>query len=618
MRLVKRPGKSRTAPFSLKLLGRAIGGITILFVSLSLAEVAACGQLRSGGLYRVLASPPRTGNHSLIDLTADPDVPGDMFACGYRYSEARNAMIGFLYRSQDDGRSWSEALNDDSSDWVSEESCAAGGGGRVFFMAESALMIHGKVPAEVPLQQRGQIHLYFSGDSGRSWTLIHKEGWLDHTAMAVDWTHGPRRGRMYLFGQASGHNQFGYYNQMQVITSDGDRISPPVSVPQPSDFIYRAGYAAAARVLPNGDALAIFLTKRGSIRDAASSEDADTHIEIFAVRDGGHSMLGTADLGSIQPCLGAMPSLDVNQSTGAVFAVWGTMERDRCELRISSSQDEGRTWAPAKKVIDDGYVPEIAVSDAGVISLFWLSDANSHCWSFVSSSDGGVSFAPALSISRCIETSAIANLSQSARDASPEVHKAATGAGWQLEPGAIGFSVIAARDGLIPDRTGLIADNNGSFHCVWPEATDENGALWSGTILDGTETWVAKSQDAIDVSDQVALQFRNAVFDPGTGIYAVDVTITNLGKQALGGHMSLHLENAYSRFFQNVTPIGSDDESNRTAAFWAVWPAKQDNLLAPDATSSPRRLSFLLKNKSCDSAAFGDLLAVRLSLSLIR
>src|SRR6266849_622101 len=563
---------------------------------------------------RVRVSPPLVGNHSLIDLSIDPDAGGDVFACGYRFSASENAMIGFVYRSQDGGRSWREVVKDNSSAWVSEESCASGAGGRVFFMAESAFLEHGRVPVGVPLQERGDIHLYASSDGGRSWTMMSKRGWLDHTAMAIDWSNGPRRGRMYLFGQASSQRESGSFNQLQLVASDGKTLPDPVSLLMPKGFRYLAAYASAARVLPNGDVLAVFLTNRSSPSNTDSSGlGFTTHAEVFASRDGGQSLQAVAEFGPVHPCLGAMPSLDVNSRDGTVFVVWGNFENGHCQIAISSTNDAGHTWSAPHGVVDDGYVPSVAVNKSGVVGLLWLDGDESHCWRFAASSDNGRTFSDPIPVSRCVASSTTANLSQSMRDASPEVHREGNGPGWTLEPDAIGFSVIAARDGLIPDRTGLAADADGIFHATWPEATDQNGALWSGTILVNSLNPAVLSDDAKDVSHEVALEFENSVFEPTSGMYAVDVTVTNTGDKPIEGQIFLRVENAYSRFFKTVTPIDSDDQKSLGRALWAIWPKDRKNYLNPGERSSSRRLSFLLREKFCNAASFGDLLAVRLT-----
>jgi hypothetical protein len=559
---------------------------------------------------RVRVSPPFASNHSLMDLSIDPDHPDDLFVCGYRYSPPENAMLGFVYRSGDGGHSWREVVEDSSSAWVSEESCAAGGG-RIFFMAERALLEHGKFASGLPLQEQGEIHLHSSSD-GERWDSSVRRGWLDHTTMAVDWTHGPRRGRMYLFGQASRRRQSGYLDEIQLITSDdGKTLRSPVSVLLTNTSDYAAGYASSARVLPDGKVLAAYLVRRNA-RITDSKDGSQTYIEVFGTSDGGETLERRADFGPIRSCLGAMPAIDVNQADGTVYIVWGAMQHDGCELDVASSRDGGLTWSPPRGIVADGRVPSIAVNKRGMVGLLWLEPGESQCWKFAASSDHGRTFSNPVRISRCLASSATANLSQSARDASPEVHSPSESSSWKLETAAIGFSVIAAKDGLLPDRTGLATDPAGVFHAVWPEPTDQDGALWAASITVGTTNGVSMPENARDISNDVVLEFANAGFESESGVYALDVTVTNMSSQPMEGQILLRLDTAYSGYFKVVTSIGNDNEMSLERPLWVVWPENRAGALTPGQRSSPRRLSFLLKERYCSDPDFGDLLSVRL------
>jgi hypothetical protein len=308
--------------------------------------------------------------------------------------------------------------------------------------------------------------------------------------------------------------------------------------------------------------------------------------------------------------------MDVDRASGAVYLVWGSVEENGCKLAISFTLDKGISWTTPRVVVENGSVPEIAVNGRGIVGLLWFETGESPCWKFTASSDGGGSFSDPVRISRCLPSSPIMNLSQSARDASPTVHSQTKDSGWNVEPTALGFSVIAAKDGLIPDRTGLTTDPAGIFHVVWPEPTDEDGALWSASITVGSAPTSFLPDGARDISKNVALEFANPRFEPESGVYALDVTITNLTDKPLAGHMFLRLDSAYSRYFKAVTAIMHDNEASLGRPLWLVSPNSREEVLSPGATSSPRRLSFLLKQKYCGEADFGDLLSVRLTAFL--
>jgi hypothetical protein len=164
---------------------------------------------------------------------------------------------------------------------------------------------------------------------------------------------------------------------------------------------------------------------------------------------------------------------------------------------------------------------------------------------------------------------------------------------------------------MTPWRVGLRADAKGGFRAVWPEATDEAGALWSTTItLSKRQAYDLNLDDTSDVSHDLALEFRDSSFDPVSATYAVDVTAVNRGQRSLNVPITLIVESAYSRFFSSVTSIGGDELPIKAVAGWIMWPDSGQALLNPGQRTGSRRLSFHLQNPSLDPVEVGDLLAV--------
>src|SRR6202035_2278649 len=226
-----------------------------------------------------------------------------------------------------------------------------------------------------------------------------------------------RRGRMYLFGQASRRVSSGYLDEIQLITSDDGRtLHGPVSVPPANTSSYAAGYASSARVLPDGDVLAVYLVRRNlSLTTKSSGEEPPTYIEVFGSSDGGETMRKRAEFGPIHSCLGAMPAMDVNRADGTVYVAWGDLQNNGCEIAISSTRDGGLTWAAPRVIVENGRVPSIAVSERGTVGLLWLETGESQCWKFAAALDGSRTFSNPVQISRCLASSPVANLLQSAR-----------------------------------------------------------------------------------------------------------------------------------------------------------------------------------------------------------
>src|SRR5260370_17738566 len=92
---------------------------------------------------RVPISSPEGGWHNWIVIEADPNDEHNLIACGSKWSSQTNSLSGFLYASFDGGRSWQLKVNDASSPWVSEESCAFRPNGRAYFVADASKIVDG-------------------------------------------------------------------------------------------------------------------------------------------------------------------------------------------------------------------------------------------------------------------------------------------------------------------------------------------------------------------------------------------------------------------------------------------------------------------------------------------
>src|SRR5258708_959848 len=67
---------------------------------------------------------------------ADPHDARYLMACGSQNDpSASDLLSGYVYVSADGGLTWSRTLRDNSSNWVSEESCAYGSLERVYYAA---------------------------------------------------------------------------------------------------------------------------------------------------------------------------------------------------------------------------------------------------------------------------------------------------------------------------------------------------------------------------------------------------------------------------------------------------------------------------------------------------
>jgi len=83
---------------------------------------------------------------------------------------------------------------DSSTEWVSEDACAYGNDGTVYFGAGASNFYNGLIHHE-----SGWFHFYRSKDHGLTWNKPSVRLFVDFPSVAVDQTAGPNRGSIYVY-----------------------------------------------------------------------------------------------------------------------------------------------------------------------------------------------------------------------------------------------------------------------------------------------------------------------------------------------------------------------------------------------------------------------------------
>src|SRR6266699_2141037 len=102
------------------------------FSSIACAQSAKSDEVALGPVVR--ASAPGE-NVNQIWAHADPTDGRYLIACGSLTYPQLNVWQGYVYASSDAGATWRRTLLDDSTQWVTEESCAYGENGEAYFAA---------------------------------------------------------------------------------------------------------------------------------------------------------------------------------------------------------------------------------------------------------------------------------------------------------------------------------------------------------------------------------------------------------------------------------------------------------------------------------------------------
>lgn len=296
--------------------------------------------------------------------------------------------------------------------------------------------------------------MFRSSNGGATWNESTDLPFTDRPMIAVDWTRGKHRGRIYIagrLGEARTDPIVVHYSD-----DEGRTFNTSVAVKEPI-----VAWALNPIVLTDGSLFLPFRTQAGrrleQIDDVRSSDGGRSFAQPFRIATRQENATDAADT---PPAVFAAGPHGGAERLYAVYIRYGSDGNGR--LVISRSDDGGRTWSAGKDVAA-GAAPDvthgaanIAVNGSGVVGISWLQrtirggsqPGDKECERFVcfnetydlfftASLDGGDTFTPATRI-----TAASSN----------PIPKHA-GRFW---PGQDYMLSAAASDGL--------------FHLLWPDA----------------------------------------------------------------------------------------------------------------------------------------------------
>jgi hypothetical protein len=339
------------------------------------------------------------GLHLWYEVKIDPEDPARIILCGTKWDALANTPLGFVYFSADTGRTWRIALEDRSSAWVTEHSCAIGSHHRAYFVSSAAAQTYsGANPAT------GTARFFVSTDSGEHWAEKMNLGWADYTTSAVSKISG----KLYTFfhagmltrdpGQAKG-NALG----LLVISPDGTKVAGPYFASGVRNSPYTGIYPSNAIALPSGSVIAFYYATRpgptgleieiGMVH-ADQSPEPNLFQTVIAheATDRSGSCLNFDD--------GAM-TYDAEHNRVMVVYQGGCGPASR--VMLTTSGDEGRTWSESVSLAmpkDCGgriYSPSLIVSDHR-LGLLWEDKPFSARWLYSYVVDGA-SVAPPVVLS---------------------------------------------------------------------------------------------------------------------------------------------------------------------------------------------------------------------------
>ncbi len=370
--------------------------------------------------------------HSEPAIAENPSNPKNLVASSKLFSDPAHYQfkIGTFY-SMDGGRTWQDSgllPGFENQSIVSDVSLAFSPNGSIVY---AAVLACGPDRCSQGLSSSG-IYVSWSKDGGKTWSMPIA-AFLDTTGatfsdkpwIAVDQTHGPSRGTVYVAwnldgNTAAGHGDPGKYLVPQQAldlpppgvvlvhsTDYGRTFSAPVVI-MPFDA-HNSAIGATPSVGPDGHVQVLFLTFRdtpsttiSNIEIATSTDQGQTFspLRIVAASVAGlPNHLPNSNFRNL-----SLPAFTVSPSDGSMVVTWADERNGDADILAERSTDGGHTWSKPVRVNNDPrhngkdqFQPAIAVAPNGTYTCSWFDrrrdPKNRLIDVYVAqSSNGGLSF----------------------------------------------------------------------------------------------------------------------------------------------------------------------------------------------------------------------------------
>lgn len=566
---------------------------------------------------KVQVSPVDGGWYPWYQLAAGPDDPNHLIVCGSRWDVRDNAFYGFVYSSSDGGRTWQPALEDKSTTWVTEQSCAFGVGGKAFLLSEASRVVDGR-----PNHKLGTTRVFSSADAGRSWVVAARTHWADFSASVVNTRPGPNQNRLYSFfhdfepypSEKTDRQSGGEASRISVISfkEGGTQVDGPIRNPAMDSLNYRGAYPGTVLLLKDGALLAIFM--------AALKTNRGWDDTINAVRLEGKRLTDPVTLvraaTTTDGCYPSHLAATYDSVTQTVYVAYPAKTGEACGLVLRTSGDGGRTWAAEEHVLvpgDNGagvFMPAMAFSNAGVLGLIWRGNRIADCWYFSASRDGGKTFSRALPLSQCLAEETFpdgrsASLRMSVRASAAESQSALP-----PDPQDVLLSVVDSRNAVWRNTGALVATLDGVFHALWAENGRGEGQLRSARLILAPFPKPEHSRlemterDSRNITPNVAVLYGgDQHYDTQTNTLTLDIVLKNTGTTPVRGALFLKVL-ALTGEIGRLEIANASNQVTGPGATWDLSDTLPNGVLQPGTATRPYSLVFRLLEKSAPAREF--------------
>lgn len=540
--------------------------------------------LRAEDVHLVAKTRVASGWHPWYETKVDAEDPQNLLLCGTKWDAHTNAPFGFVYASSDQGKSWANVLEDRSSAWVTEQSCAFGTLHRAYFISEASKVIDGTAHHEF-----GTTRLYVSRDAGHTWKASVETGWADWSTSAVS----VRSGRLFTFFNAytgaDPARKRGSSVGLLTFSPDGSAISGPFFVPSIEKQNYQGAYPSGAVALRNGTIVALWYGTR------LSPSGIETDVNVIRASAAQPALLESANIarssdnGSCITFNQASLTYDPGRDRLFVLYIMGCKEK---QILLVSSDDEGRSWSKPTVIAEAkgrfaGFSHPSLVAEEDRLTVLWEAGDGPGNW-FLSTIEART----LVSTIQVSSTKDVQNVSSNSLLTSIESSRSFS---QQSSPQSIQLNIRNEAD-AVWRANGLLGVEEGIL-AVWPTDAGNGAELWFGTLSRAASVQKPGASDVRKMrevtEDSIILYGGTQDFDDRTSVLTACLSLKNAGTRSLRVPIQLRAESMASA----AGPITSTNASNRVAGAGAIWDISNSitgDRIPPHAASNPFCLTFRL------------------------
>jgi hypothetical protein len=452
----------------------------------------------------VRISAPSVADYGMLWAQSDPTNPANLLVCGMMQDQPDNITAGYAFASHDSGKTWRRTFLDDTTRWVSEDSCAFAPNGRAFFADGASRYVDG-----IPHHEYGHLRVFESREVGDAWTKqwVRAQGWVDWTYLGFTSATSPR---LIVFGNEAtdriGHNWPRRPVALIAENTDATQFSGPYA-PPPRKMRVTTAWTGGSVMLRDGSALFASTTSATTAQPKRQTvwwlQRLNT--EFFSV--GMNGRIRSRAMIPLAPGWTAfLVSLALDDSNGLyhgrLYATWAESNGRSSAIRLATSDDDGFHWSSRVLLrAVNGYCvstgsfsaylsnPKVAVNSAGVVGLTWIEDA--RVLRAATSIDGGRTFSGATTVATAADLDQNSALGETvpfdeyslAEGLAAARHKPFEN---YVELSALGLSIRLLRDASLED-SGITAGSDNDFDVFWsgPEWGGGHG-LWMRTLRENS------------------------------------------------------------------------------------------------------------------------------------